>query len=157
MTDADDRNGAPVAGGRRATPLPFSRPTIEDDEIAEVVDSLRSGWITTGPKVIRFEELFLKRLGVTQAVAVNSATAGLHLAVAALGLQPDDEVIVPAITWAATANVVELCGARTVFADLDPGTLCLDPADVARRITPRTKAIIPVHYAGRPCDMDALN
>jgi UDP-4-amino-4-deoxy-L-arabinose-oxoglutarate aminotransferase len=142
---------------RRATPLPFSRPTIEEDEIAEVVDSLRSGWITSGPKVVRFEELFKQRLGVTQAVALNSATAGLHLAVAALGLKPGDEVIVPAITWAATANVVELCGATTVFADLDPGTLCLDPADTERRITPRTKAIIPVHYAGRPCDMDAFN
>src|SRR5258705_98668 len=119
MTEADNRIVTPAAGERRATPLPFSRPTIEEDEIAEVVDSLRSGWITTGPMVVRFEELFLQRLGVTQAVAVNSATAGLHLAVAALNLPPEDEVIVPASTWAATANVVELCGARTVFADVD--------------------------------------
>ena len=156
MTNAEPRSVAPAMGGRRATPLPFSRPTIEEDEIAEVVDSLRSGWITTGPKVVRFEELFLQRLGVTQAVAVNSATAGLHLAVAALNLRPEDEVIVPALTWAATANVVELCGARTVFADVDPDTLCIDPADVARRITPRTRAIIPVHFAGQPVDLDAL-
>jgi len=142
---------------RRRTPLPFSRPTIEDDEIAEVVDSLRSGWITSGPKVERFEALFRERLGVSQAVAVNSATAGLHLAVAALGLRPGDEVIVPAITWAATANVVELCGGRTVFADVDPETLCLDPSDVARRITSATRAIIPVHFAGQPADMTALD
>ena len=146
-----------MSGPRRELPLAFSRPTIEDDEIAEVVDSLRSGWITTGPKVERFEALFRERLGVSQAVAVNSATAGLHLAVAALGLKPGDEVIVPAITWAATANVVELCGARTVFADVDPETLCIDPADVARRITPATRAIIPVHFAGQPADMTALD
>jgi len=150
------RNDGQALSGRRANPLPFSRPTIEADEIEEVVDSLRSGWITTGPKVARFEELFVARLGVTQAVAVNSATAGLHLAVAALDLRPEDEVIVPAITWAATANVVELCGARTVFADVDPDTLCIDPGDVARRVTPRTRAIIPVHFAGQPVDLDAL-
>ena len=141
---------------QRAAALPFSRPTIEDDEIAEVVDSLRSGWITSGPKVERFEALFRERLGVGQAVAVNSATAGLHLAVATLDLKPGDEVIVPAITWAATANVVELCGGRAVFADVDAETLCIDPADVARRITPRTRALIPVHFAGQPADMDAL-
>ena len=147
----------PMGGAaRRELPLAFSRPTIEDDEIAEVVDSLRSGWITSGPKVERFEAAFRERLGVSQAVAVNSATAGLHLAVAALGLRPGDEVIVPALTWAATANVVELCGARTVFADVDPETLCIDPADVARRITPATRALIPVHFAGQPADMTAL-
>lgn len=117
-------------------PIPFSRPTIEDDEVAEVVDSLRSGWITSGPKVEKFEAAFRERLGVDHAVAVNSATAGLHVAVASLDLQPDDEVIVPTLTWASTANVVELCGARTVFADVDPGTLCMDPQDAERRITP---------------------
>ena len=144
------------SGRRRAAFLPFSRPTIGDEEVAEVVDSLRSGWITSGPKVARFEEVFCQRLGVAHAVAVNSATAGLHLAVVALGLEPGDEVIVPTITWAATANVVELCGGRTVFADLDPQTLCLDPEDTARRITARTRAIIPVHYAGQPADLAAL-
>jgi UDP-4-amino-4-deoxy-L-arabinose-oxoglutarate aminotransferase len=141
---------------RRGSFLQFSRPTIEDEEVAEVVDSLRSGWITSGPKVARFEEMFRQRLGVEHAVAVNSATAGLHLAVAALNLGPADEVIVPPITWAATANVVELCGGRTVFADVDPETLCLDPDDAARRITSRTRAIIPVHYAGQPADLDAF-
>jgi len=141
---------------RRDAFLPFSRPTIEDDEVAEVVDSLRTGWITTGPKVARFEELFRQRLGMAHAIAVNSATAGLHLAVAALDLRPGDEVIVPPITWAATANVVELCGGRTTFADVDPDTLCLDPEDAARRITARTRAVIPVHYAGQPADLAPL-
>ena len=143
-------------GGRRCDFLPFSRPTIEDDEVAEVVDSLRSGWITTGPKVAQFEEMFRARLGADHAIAVNSATAGLHLAVAALNLAPGDEVIVPSLTWAATANVVELCGGRVVFGDVDPDTLCLDPGDAARRITNRTRAIIPVHYAGQPVDLDAF-
>ncbi len=136
--------------------MPFSRPTVEEDEIAEVVDSLRSGWLTTGPKVGRFEAIFRERLGVTQAISVGSATAGLHLAVAALDLGPEDEVIVPALTWASTANVVELCGARVVFADVDADTLCLDPEDTARRITDRTRAVIPVHFAGQPVDLDAF-
>jgi len=140
----------------RNTFLKFSHPTLGDDEINEVVDSLRSGWITTGPKVARLEELFRERLGGKHAIAVSSATAGLHLAVAALDLEPGDEVIVPPITWAATANVVELCGGRVVFADVDPETLCLDPGDVAGRITERTRAILPVHYAGQPADLDAL-
>ncbi|HOX37012.1 MAG TPA: aminotransferase class I/II-fold pyridoxal phosphate-dependent enzyme [Candidatus Brocadiia bacterium] len=139
---------------KRGSFLPFCRPTIGEEEIAEVVESLRSGWITTGPKVSKFEEIFKNRLGVRNAIAVNSATSGLHLAAAALNLKPEDEVIVPALTWAATANVVELCGARTVFADVDPDTLCIDPDDAARRITRRTRAIIPVHYAGQPADLD---
>lgn len=136
--------------------LPFSRPTLEDDEIAEVVDSLRSGWITTGPKVGRFEDLFRERLGVPHAVAVSSATAGLHILMHALGVGPGDEVVVPALTWPATANAVELLGARTVFADVDRDTLQIDPADVSRRLSARTKAVIPVHFAGAPADLDAL-
>ncbi|NQT86619.1 aminotransferase class I/II-fold pyridoxal phosphate-dependent enzyme [bacterium] len=140
----------------RNTFLKFSHPTLGDDEINEVVDSLRSGWITTGPKVARFEAMFRERLAVKHAIAVNSATAGLHLAVAALDLQPGDEVIIPSLTWAATANVVELCGGRVVFGDVDPETLCLDPEDTARRITDRTRAILPVHYAGQPADLDAF-
>lgn len=136
--------------------LPFSRPTIEEDEIAEVVDSLRSGWITTGPKVGRFEELFRRRLGVPHAIAVSSATAGLHILLHALGVGPGDEIVVPALTWPSTSNVVELLGARTVFADVDPDTLQIDPAGVARSLTGRTKAVIPVHFAGAPADLDAL-
>jgi dTDP-4-amino-4,6-dideoxygalactose transaminase len=140
----------------RSSFLPFSLPSFGREEIDEVVDSISSGWVTSGPKVLRFEEMFCERLGVSHAVAVNSCTAGLHLAVAALNLEPGDEVIVPAITWPATANVVELCGGRVVFADVDPGTLCLDPADCARRITSRTRAIVPVHFAGQPVDLDAF-
>ncbi|MCB9896561.1 MAG: aminotransferase class I/II-fold pyridoxal phosphate-dependent enzyme [Planctomycetes bacterium] len=156
MSTADPAQARAAApAGRRETFLPFSRPTIEDDEIAQVVDSLRSGWITTGPKVTRFEEMFTERLG-GHAVAVASATAGLHVTIAALDPKPGDEFIVPAMTWASTANVVELCGARTVFADVHPDTLQIDADDVARRITKRTRAILPVHYAGQPADLDAL-
>jgi dTDP-4-amino-4,6-dideoxygalactose transaminase len=143
-------------GVRREKPLPFSPPTLGPEEIAEVVDSLKSGWITSGPKVLRFEKLFCERLKVPHAISVNSATGGLHLALLLLDLKPGDEVIVPSLTWAATANVVELVGARPVFADVDAGTLCLDPVDTARRITPRTRAIIPVHYGGQPVDLDAF-
>jgi len=142
---------------RRAGFLPFCRPTIEDAEVAEVAESLRSGWITTGPKVAKFEALFRERLHAPEAIAVNSATGGLHLSVAVLDLKPGDEVIMPSLTWTATANVVELSGARPVFADVDARTLCLDPEDVAGRITPRTRAIMPVHYAGQPADLDALH
>ena len=136
--------------------LPFCRPTIEDEEIASVVESLRSGWITTGPKVLAFEGQFRERLGVPHAVACNSATAGLHVALAALDIGPGDEVITTPLTWPSTVNMIELLGARPVFADVLPGTLLIDPEDVARRITPRTRAIVPVHYAGAPADIDAL-
>ena len=146
---------ASVRAPVRAEPLAFSRPTIEAEEIDEVVACLRSGWITSGPRVVEFERVFHERLGV-EAIAVGSATGGLHLALACLDLKPEDEVIVPALTWASTANVVELCGARTVFADVDADTLCLDAGDVERRITPRTRALIPVHFAGQPADLDAL-
>ena len=141
---------------RRADFLPFSRPVIEEDEIAEVVACLRSGWITSGPRVARFEEMVRARVGAAHAVALNSATAGLHVVLHALGVGPGSEVIVPSITWASTANVVELLGARTVLADVDASTLQLDPAEVARRLTPRTRAVIPVHYAGAPADLDAI-
>jgi dTDP-4-amino-4,6-dideoxygalactose transaminase len=141
---------------KRADFLPFSRPTIEDDEIAEVVDCLRSGWITSGPRVLRFEQMFRERLGVAHAVAVNSATAGLHIVLHALGIGPGDDVIVPSLTWVSTANVVELLGARAVLADIDPATLQLDPAEVERCLGPRTRVVIPVHYAGAPADLDAI-
>ena len=145
-----------MTADRRPEFLPFSRPTVGEQEIAEVVDSLRSGWLTTGPKVARFEEMFRERLGVPHAIAVNSATAGLHIVLHALDLSAGDEVIVPSITWASTANVVELLGARPVFADVDPVTLQMDPDDVRRRLTGRTRAVVPVHYAGAPADLDAL-
>jgi UDP-4-amino-4-deoxy-L-arabinose-oxoglutarate aminotransferase len=137
-------------------PIPFSRPTIEEEEIAEVVDTLRSGWITSGPKVRQFEEMFKQRLGVPHALAFTSATAGLHILLTALGIGPGDEVIVPTMTWASTANIVELVGARAVLADVDPLTLQIDPLAVERLISPRTKAVIPVHYAGEPSNLDAI-
>ena len=136
--------------------IPFCRPTIEDDEIASVTESLRSGWITTGPKVQAFENAFRDRLGVPHAIALNSGTAGMHVLLAAMGVGPGDEVISASLTWPSTPNMVEFLGAKTVFADVLRGTLLLDPADVKRRITPRTKAIVPVHYAGAPFDVDAF-
>lgn len=136
--------------------IPFCRPTIEEEEIASVVQSLRSGWLTTGPKVLEFERMWREACGVPHAVALNSATAGLHVALAAMDVGPGDEVVTTSLTWPATSNVVELLGATTVFADVDPATLLLDPADVRRRMTPRTKAVIPVHFAGQPVDLDAF-
>ena len=136
--------------------LPFCRPTLEEEEIASVVDSLKSGWITTGPKVLKFEEMWRERLKVPHAVALNSATAGLHVALAGLDVGPGDEVITTSMTWPSTLNVTELLGAKSVFAEVLPGTLLIDPADVAKKLTPRTKAVIPVHHAGAPADLDAL-
>jgi len=137
--------------------VPFALPDIGQDEIDEVVDSLRSGWITTGPKTRRFEEAFAEYLGGgVECIAVNSATAGLHLAVEALGIGPGDEVITTTHTFTATAEVVRYMGAHPVFVDIDPDTYCIDPAQVETAITDRTKAILPVHYAGYPCDMAAL-
>ncbi|MGQ9499253.1 MAG: aminotransferase class I/II-fold pyridoxal phosphate-dependent enzyme [Dissulfurimicrobium sp.] len=141
----------------RETFLPFSRPTIGEDEINEVVDSLRSGWLATGPKVIRLEEAFMELTGAKAAIAVNSATSGLHLMLKTLDLGPGDEVITTPITWPSTVNNIEICGARPVFADVDRDTLQIDPYDVERSITPRTRAVIAVHFAGAPCDMDALS
>jgi dTDP-4-amino-4,6-dideoxygalactose transaminase len=139
----------------RATFLPFALPQIGDEEIAEVVDSLRSGWITTGPKVRRFEADFAARVGASHAVAVSSCTAGLHLALCALGVGPGDEVIVPTLTFCATANVVVHLGARPVLVDVGPdGNLA--PAAVEAAITPRTKAMVPVHFAGQACDLAAI-
>jgi len=138
--------------------LPFALPEIGEEEIAEVVDTLRSGWITTGPKAKRFEEDFVAYLGdpSLQAIAVNSATAGLHLALEALGIGPGDEVITTTHTFTATAEVVRYLGADVVLVDVDPATLNIDPRAVEAAITPRTKAIVPVHYAGLAADMGAM-
>jgi dTDP-4-amino-4,6-dideoxygalactose transaminase len=138
--------------------LPFALPEIGDEEIAEVVDTLKSGWVTTGPKAKRFEDDFTAFLGdpSLHSMAVNSATAGLHLALEALGIGPGDEVITTTHTFTATAEVVRYLGADVVLVDIDPGTLCIDPAAVEAAITPRTKAIVPVHYAGLAADMPAL-
>ena len=142
--------------------LPFALPEIGDEEIAEVVDTLRSGWVTTGPKARRFEGDFSAFLGDDtrgerlHAIAVNSATAGLHLALEALGIGPGDEVITTTHTFTATAEVVRYLGADVRLVDIDPATLNIDPALIEAAITPRTKAIIPVHYAGLAADMPAI-
>jgi perosamine synthetase len=144
--------GTPV----RATMLPYGRQWIDDDDIAAVVDVLRSDWLTTGPHVAEFERAFAICVGAREAVAVSSGTAALHAAVYAAGIGPGDEVIVPAMTFAATANAVVFQGGTPVFADVEPDTLLIDPQQVEIKITPRTKAIIAVDYAGQPCDYDAL-
>jgi dTDP-4-amino-4,6-dideoxygalactose transaminase len=137
--------------------LPFALPDIGEEEIGEVVECLRSGWVTTGPKTRQFEQEFAAYLGgAVDTISVNSATAGLHLALEALGVGPGNEVIVPTLTFTATAEVVRYLGARPVFVDADPRTLNMGAAAVEAAITPRTKAIIPVHYAGLACDMDAI-
>jgi dTDP-4-amino-4,6-dideoxygalactose transaminase len=136
--------------------LVFGSPLIEQPEIDEVVDSLESGWLGTGPKVKRFEEMFAAYKGSKFALALNSCTAGLHLAMLAIGIRPGDEVIVPTMTFASTANAVIHTGGRPVLADCERGSMNIDPSDIQKKITRRTKAIIPVHFAGRPCDMDAI-
>lgn len=136
--------------------MPFSRPSIGDEEIEEVVRCLRSGWITTGPITARFEKDFAAYVGATHALAVSSATAGLHLAMVALGLERGDEVITSPMTWPATVNAIVFGGGTPVFADVEPETLNLDTASVARKLGPKTRAILPVHFAGQPCDVDAI-
>lgn len=137
--------------------LPFALPEIGEEEIAEVVDSLRTGWVTTGPKTKQFEADFAAFLGDgVEAIAVNSATAGLHLALEAVGIGPGDEVIVPTYTFTATAEVVRYLGADPVCVDVDPATFNISPAAIRAAITPRTKAIMPVHFGGLACDMDAI-
>jgi dTDP-4-amino-4,6-dideoxygalactose transaminase len=136
--------------------IPYSPPCLGEEEIAEVVDTLRSAWITTGPKTKRFEEQFAAALGAPGALALNSCTGALHIALLAHGIGPGDEVIVPTMTFCATANVVEHVGARPVIVDVEPDTLNMDPAAVAAAITPHTRAVIPVHFAGHPVELDSL-
>ena len=136
--------------------IPFHRPAIGEDEIQSVVETLKSGWLTTGPKVKRFEEDFAKYLGCKHAVAVNSGTAALHIALDAIGISQGDEVIVPAMTFAATAEVVLYFKAKPVLVDCHPDTLNLDPTRIEAAITSKTKAIIPVHFGGQPCEMDQI-
>lgn len=134
--------------------LPYARPDIGDEEIAAVSDALRSGWVTTGPQTRLFEQAFTDYLGGgLESIAVNSATAGLHLALEALGIGPGDEVILPTLTFTATAEVVRYLGADPVLVDVDPVTLNIDPACIRAALTARTKAIMPVHYGGLACPM----
>jgi dTDP-4-amino-4,6-dideoxygalactose transaminase len=140
----------------RSSFLDFSPPSIGDEEIDEVVATLRSDWITTGPKTNQFEGDVCVRLGAQAALAVSSATDGLLVALAALGVQPGDEVITTTMTFCSSIHVIEHLGARPVLVDVEPDTLCIDAAQVERAITPRTKGILPVHIYGHPCDMDPL-
>lgn len=137
--------------------LPLSKPTIGPEEIAEVVASLESGWITTGPKVERFEGLLAEAAGARHAVAMNSGTAALHVALLASGIGPGDEVITTPMTFAATVNMILAVGARPVLVDIDRDSMNLFPEQVEAAVTPATRAVMPVHFAGLPCDLDALH
>ncbi len=136
--------------------LPFAKPAVGDDEINELIDSIRSGWITTGPKVEKFSKLFASYVGGKYSTALSSATAGLQLALQAHGVGPGDEVITTAMTFAATVNVITIVGATPVLVDIDRGTLQMKVDDVAKKITKKTKGLMPVHFAGQPVDLDPL-
>lgn len=157
---ADETDKPAIDGGKPVAQekdyIRFCPPLIEADDLEAVAGVLRSGWLSTGPKAQEFEAAFMKYTGAENALALNSCTAGLHLSLLAHGIGPGDEVIVPAMTFAATANVVELVGAKPVLADSVQSGFNMDPAHAARRITPRTKAMIPVHFGGLPCEMDAI-
>jgi len=141
---------------KRKDYLIFGSPLIEEPEIQEVVDTLRSGWLGTGPKVGQFEDMFREYIGSQFALALNSCTAGLHLAMIVSGIRQGDEVITSPLTFCATANAIVHTGATPVFVDVQRDTMNIDPNMIEEAITPRTRAIIPVHFAGRPCDMDAI-
>lgn len=148
-----------VAGGNpvREEPLRFGVPLVEQEEIDGVVQVLKSGWLSTGPRTQEFEERFKDYIGARNALALNSCTAGMELSLIVAGIGGGDEVITTAMTFAATANVIAHCGAVPVFADINGNTLNIDPSDIEHRITPKTKAIMPVHYAGQPCEMDEIS
>ena len=141
---------------RRQEFLPYALPLIENDDIEAVVDSLRSNWVTKGPKTVEFEKRFAEYIGVKHAIAFNSCTAGLHTTLIAAGIGEGDEVITTPMTFAASANVIIHAGATPVFVDIEPTTMNIDPNKIEEKITPRTKAIIPVHIAGFPCEMDEI-
>ena len=136
--------------------LPFSRPSISQEDINAVNEVLRSGWITTGPKTAEFERVFCDYTGSSEAVALSSATAGMHLALKALDIGAGDEVITPSMTWVSTVNLIVLAGAKPVFVDIDRDTMMITPESVKESITDSTKLIIPVHFAGAPADMEPI-
>ena len=147
----------PRLSSRRSTFLSFQPPAVGEEEIAAVAATLRSGWLTSGPKAEELERRFAEYVGARHAVALASGTAALHLSLVAAGIGPGDEVITTPITWPASANVVVHAGATPVFADVRESDLNIDPDAVAAAVTPRTKAILPVHLAGQPCDLDPLH
>jgi len=136
--------------------IPFHQANVGEQEAQAAAEVIRSGWLTMGPKTIEFEQKFASYIGARHAIGVSSCTAGLHLALDAIGLKQGDEVLVPTTTFTATAEVVAYFKAKPVLVDVDPVSLCIDPTDAERRITLRTLAVIPVHYAGQPCDMEAI-
>src|SRR5207253_349472 len=146
----------PELSSRRSTFLSFQPPAITDDEVAAVAETLRSGWLTTGPRTAELEARMREFLEAKHVLAVSSGTAALHLSLVALGVGPGDEVITSSITWPATANVIVHCGATPVFADVRDDTLNIDPARVAELVNERTKAILPVDLYGQPADLDPL-
>ena len=152
MKTFSDSLNQPVRSKERF--LVFGAPAIEEAEIEEVISSMKTGWLGTGPKVAQFENDFKVYVGSKHAVAVNSCTAALHLSMLAAGIRPGDEVITTPLTFCATVNSIIHAGATPVLADIDPVTMNIDPEQVAAQITPRTRAIIPVHFAGRPCEMN---
>lgn len=152
MSDLAIEGGRPI----RTTLLPYGRQSVDEADIQSVVAVLRSQWLTTGPNVQKFEEAFAASVGAQYAVAVSSGTAALHAAVYALGIGPQDEVLVPAITFAASANCVVYQGGAPVFVDVDREMLLIDPMHVKKKITSHTKAIVAVDYAGQPCDYNQL-
>jgi perosamine synthetase len=152
----DINRGGDERNNQKAMMIPYGRQTIDDDDIKAVIEVLRSDWLTTGPKIHEFEKALAHYVGAKFAIAVSSGTAALHSAMYALGIGPGHEVIVPTMTFAASANCVVYQGGTPVFVDVAPDTLLIDPKEVERKITPRTKAIIAVDYAGQPCDYDAL-
>jgi len=159
MTDPREAPETPALEG--GTPvreqfLPFHRSIIGEEEVREVVETLRSGWLTTGPRTKRFEREFAAYVGAERAIGLNSCTAGIHLALVAAGIGPGDEVLIPAVSFPCAANMVVRQGATPVFVDVEPDTLNLDPERFRERVTERTRAVVVVHFAGHPCEMDAV-
>src|SRR5437879_12800209 len=137
--------------------VPFHRAPVGEEEVQAVSKVIRSGWLTMGPKTFEFEKEFAKYVGAQNAIAVSTGTAALHLSLEAAGVQAGDEVLLPTTTFTATAEAVTYVDARPVLVDIDPATMNIDPDDAARRITTKTKAIIPVHLGGQPCEMDKIH
>ena len=136
--------------------IPYNKPDITDAEIGEVVKTLESGWVAKGPRTVEFEKEFASHLGAKHAVAMNSCTAALHVSLLAAGISKGDEVITSPMTFASTANTIIHVGATPVFADIDYKTGCIDPTEIEKKITPKTKAVVPIHYSGEVCDLDRI-